>query len=93
MTAPPIVRTSLLPEGQQYEDRGCELAPACLACPFPKGCEKHRRSSSEQKRDRDRAIVHAASLQTARNIGLLARTFDVSQTTILRVLKAADALH
>lgn len=28
-------RSNALPEGNEYHDEGCELAPACLSCPFP----------------------------------------------------------
>lgn len=28
-------RSNALPEGIEYHDDGCDLAPACLSCPFP----------------------------------------------------------
>ena len=28
------VRRGALPEYAHYEDRGCDLAPSCLSCPF-----------------------------------------------------------
>lgn len=43
-------RIDALPEGTQYEDTGCDLAPHCLECPFPtclrgleRAVESHRR--------------------------------------------------
>ena len=31
-----VVRYDSLPEGSTYTDTGCELAPSCLSCPFPR---------------------------------------------------------
>ncbi|MCI0778246.1 MAG: hypothetical protein J4N95_08690 [Chloroflexi bacterium] len=30
------IRKEALPENHDYKDTGCELAPSCLSCPFPR---------------------------------------------------------
>ena len=41
-------RRDAYPEGTDYKDRGCQLAPACLSCPFDR-CHDDRPASDDRE--------------------------------------------
>jgi len=76
----------LLPDEFPYEDRGCDMAPSCLSCPFPKCLEevpwgKHKLSK------RRRAERMAELRKEGKSIDEIARIFDVHERTVRRALK------
>ncbi len=76
----------LLPEFCQYRDDGCELAPACLECPFP-DClyEQFRGNLVKIKYLRDREIIRLHKEEKMDGPELSQR-FHVSLRTVRRVL-------
>jgi hypothetical protein len=81
-----LVRDSL-PEHYRYQDDGCELASACLDCPFP--CcvfEVPRGKQVLIKGQRDSEIARLFR-EGNRNVSELARHFAVSVRTVQRVLQ------
>jgi hypothetical protein len=76
----------LLPEFCFYKDEGCELAPACLECPFP-DClyEQFRGSLTGAKKLRDKEIVRLHKIEKMAGPELSVR-FHVSLRTVQRIL-------
>ena len=81
------VAEDLLPEKMQYRDEGCELAPSCLHCPFPR-CRYDEERSGRQviKEIRNEEIVKCRFINGVK-IGELAKRYDVSKRTIHRILR------
>lgn len=81
-----LVRNDMLPEGVNYKDTGCAVAPACLECPLPV-CKFDDPTAAVTKRVRahHEAIVRLYE-STDWSKGELARFFGVSKRTIFRVL-------
>jgi DNA-binding transcriptional ArsR family regulator len=77
----------LLPEEFPYEDKGCELFPACLNCPFPY-CLKEEPWGKERFLKRRRAERMLELKREGKSIEEIARIFDVSPRTVQRWLKA-----
>lgn len=81
-------RGARLPENTIYVDRGCEVAPACLACPLPR-CKYDEPSVARVphwvRRRQERIIALRDRGMTAREI---ARTVGVSLRTVYRTRKA-----
>jgi len=76
----------LLPEEFPYEDAGCEMAPSCLECPFPKCLEDEPRGKQKQsKRSRDETMRQMR--REGKSVAEIARIFDVSRRTVDRALK------
>jgi AraC-like DNA-binding protein len=79
----------LLPEEFPYEDRGCDLFPSCLSCPFPDCLE-------EEPWGKARFLKHqlagrAAELKKGgKSVKEIARIFEVSPRTVQRWLKAVE---
>ena len=71
---------SRLPEETDFQDTGCELAPRCLACPFP-SC---RYDDYGAVRRAKYEAIRAAAAGTPR--AALATRFGVSKRTIQRAL-------
>jgi hypothetical protein len=76
----------LLPEFCSYKDEGCELAPACLECPFS-DClyEQFRGSLTGAKKLRDQEIVRLHKIEKIAGPELSAR-FHVTLRTVQRIL-------
>ncbi|MBN1189721.1 MAG: hypothetical protein JXA46_08210 [Dehalococcoidales bacterium] len=76
----------LLPEFCHYRDEGCELAPACLECPFP-DCiyEQYRGNLAPDKYLRDREIIRLHEEEKIKGEELSIR-FRVSLRTVRRIL-------
>ena len=81
------VALDLPPEYHHYQDEGCDLAAACLSCPFT-GCvyDEPRGRQRWLKRLRAREMVKLFSTEGKRT-GELALMFGVSQRTVQRALK------
>lgn len=81
-----MTRLDSLPEYHAYPDRGCDLAPRCLQCPFPtcrydteRGLlELHRKARSEQIRTLQHQGVP---------IGDIAQRTGVSRRTVLSAVQ------
>jgi DNA-binding transcriptional ArsR family regulator len=79
----------LLPERFPYEDKGCELFPSCLNCPFPE-CLKEEPWGKERFLKSRRAGRMLELKQGGKSIKEIARIFEVSPRTVQRWLKAVD---
>jgi DNA-binding transcriptional ArsR family regulator len=77
----------LLPEEFPYEDKGCELSPSCLDCPFP-DCLEEEPWGKERFLKRRRAQRMLELKQEGKSIKEIARVFEVSPRTVQRWLKA-----
>lgn len=79
----------LPPEESDYPDLGCELAPACLTCPFPR-CRYDepapRRNSAKLTRNGEILRLHQ---REGKSISELARRFGLSKRSIHRILRRA----
>ncbi len=79
--------TDLPPEYCDYRDEGCDRAPSCLDCPFP-------RCLYEVPHDRRRWVTRTRNGGMARlrregwKIGELAVLYGVSERTVQRALNA-----
>jgi DNA-binding transcriptional ArsR family regulator len=78
-----------LPEDFPYEDKGCELFPACLDCPFPH-CIKEEPWGKERWLKRRRAERMLELKQEGKSTREIARIFEVSPRTVQRWLKAVE---
>ncbi|MCX8125952.1 MAG: helix-turn-helix domain-containing protein, partial [Dehalococcoidia bacterium] len=77
-----------LPEFTVYRDEGCEAAPSCLNCPFPRCLEEEprgRQKAATAARARDMAAMHRRGLSTME----IARACGRSRRTVQRLLKLA----
>jgi DNA-binding transcriptional ArsR family regulator len=77
----------VLPEGFPYEDKGCELFPSCLNCPFP-DCLKEEPWGKERFLKRRRARRMLELKQEGKSVREIAHIFEVSPRTVQRWLKA-----
>ncbi len=79
----------LPPEYYHYRDEGCELADACLNCPFAK-CIYDEPGGKRRwlKRLRAREMARLFTIN-GKGIKELAQMFGVSQRTVQRALKVA----
>jgi len=76
----------LLPEEFPYEDRGCDMAPSCLSCPFPKCLEEEPWGKQKfSKRRRDERMVELRG--EGKSVEEIAGMFGVSKRTVCRALK------
>jgi hypothetical protein len=83
----PDTAADLLPEECAYRDEGCELAPACLYCPFPScSLDLPAGQGSLKKEYRDQAIREGFKKQ-GMSVAALARQFAVSERTVRRAIK------
>lgn len=81
-------RLDLPPEYCSYGDQGCDLAPSCLNCPFPR-CrfDAPGEGRRQVKGRRDRELVRLR--RQGATIAELARRFGVSKRTVHRILKSS----
>jgi DNA-binding transcriptional ArsR family regulator len=79
----------LLPEEFPYEDKGCELFPSCLDCPFP-DCLKEEPWGKERFLKRRRAQRMLELKQEGKSVKEIARIFEVSPRTVQRWLKVIE---
>jgi len=80
----------LLPEEFPYEDKGCELFPSCLNCPFP-DCIKEEPWGKERFLKSRRAERMMELRRDGKSIKEIARIFEVSPRTVQRWLKTVEA--
>jgi len=80
----------LLPEEFPYEDTGCEMAPLCLECPFPKCLEDEPRGKQKYSKGR-RDETMRQMRREGKSVAEIARMFDVSDRTVERALKRTAA--
>jgi transposase-like protein len=77
----------LLPEEFPYKDRGCELSPSCLNCPFPY-CLMEEPWGKERFLKSRRARRMLELKQEGKGVREIARIFEVSPRTVQRWLRA-----
>ena len=80
----------LLPEEFPYQDKGCELFPSCLNCPFP-DCIKEEPWGKERFLKSRRAERMRELRREGKSVKEIARIFEVSPRTVQRWLKAMEA--
>jgi len=80
----------LLPEEFPYEDKGCELFPSCLSCPFP-DCLEEEPWGKERFLKRRRAQRMLELKREGKSVKEIARIFGVSKRTVQRWLKTMEA--
>ena len=80
----------LLPEELPYEDKGCELFPSCLNCPFP-DCLKEEPWGKERLLKRRRAERMLELKREGKSVREIACIFEVSPRTVQRWLKVMEA--
>jgi lambda repressor-like predicted transcriptional regulator len=78
-----------LPEEFPYEDKGCELSPSCLDCPFP-DCLEEEPWGKERFLKRRRAQRMLELKREGKSLKEIARIFGVSPRTVQRWLKVAE---
>jgi hypothetical protein len=76
----------LLPDEFPYEDKGCELFPSCLNCPFP-DCLEEEPWGKERLLKRRRAKRMLELKREGKSVKEIARIFEVSTRTVRRWLK------
>jgi len=77
-----------LPEFTRYRDEGCEAAPSCLNCPFPRCLEeapRARQKAATAARARHFTALRRQGMTTAE----IARACGKSLRTVQRLLKLA----
>ena len=79
----------LLPDEFPYEDKGCELFPSCLNCPFP-DCIKEEPWGKERFLKSRRAERMMELRREGKSIKEIARIFEVSPRTVQRWLKTVE---
>jgi DNA-binding transcriptional ArsR family regulator len=79
----------LLPEEFPYEDRGCELFPSCLSCPFP-DCLEEEPWGKARFLKRRRAQRMLELKKEGKSVKEIARIFEVSPRTVQRWMKAVE---
>ena len=73
---------TLLVEDWELQDTGCDLAPHCLKCPFPR-CRYDALEEAKEARNRE---IRRLRCQGA-SIAELAHHFGLTKRTIHRVMK------
>ena len=80
----------LLPEEFPYQDKGCELFPSCLNCPFP-SCLEEEPWGKERFLKVRRAQRMLKLRREGKSVKEIARIFEVSPRTVQRWLKAVGS--
>lgn len=76
----------LPPEFRRYRDEGCDVAPSCLKCPFPRCLEEDAHGKKKMITRRRAQEMNSLFTSGQRNIGELASIFGVSRRTVERSL-------
>ena len=84
------VSRSVLPEDWDYPDRGCELWPSCLQCPFPRCRYDEPGGISNSVRETRNSEIQRLRYEEGMAIGKLAARFGLSKRTIHRILKRSE---
>ena len=78
--------TDLLPEFCCYQDEGCELAPSCLNCPFPRCADEFPQGRKKlTKIVWDREILRLRTVEKKR-VKELMKQFNLSRRSITTAL-------
>jgi len=80
----------LLPEEFPYEDKGCELFPSCLNCPFL-DCLEEEPWGKERFLKSRRAERMMELKREGESVKEIARIFEVRPRTVQRWLKAVTS--
>ena len=81
------VRSSVLPEEWDYPDRGCELWPSCLECPYPHCRYDQPGGINSSVREARNSEIQRLRCKGGMTIAELATRFGVSKRTIHRILR------
>ena len=84
----PFVRVDKLPEGVDWKDNGCAVAPACLACPLSQCRLDHPTAYSAEARARRAEMVWRWRVASSLSVTAIARALKCSPRTIQRILQA-----
>jgi hypothetical protein len=76
----------LLPDDFPYADKGCELYPSCLNCPFP-CCIREEPWGKEKLLKTRRAERMLVMRKEGKTDAEIATAFGVSKRTVQRALK------
>ena len=79
-----------LPEEWEYRDEGCDLAPSCLNCPFPR-CRYDEEGgiAGFMRRKRDSELRRLRQEEGLSPLELAER-FNVSLRSVYRIISATD---
>lgn len=88
MTTLPFVRVDTLPEGVDWSDTGCAVAPSCLACPLPQCRWDEPSDYSAEARARRAEMVWRWRVTSSLSVTAIARALKCSTRTIHRILQA-----
>lgn len=80
-----LPREDLLPE--HYRDEGCELAPSCLNCPFPRCAEDMPRGRQYRKKEIRNTEILRLFYTQGEDTKQIAQKLSVSKRTVQRALK------
>jgi hypothetical protein len=86
------VAPSMLPDGAEYEDTGCEFAPKCLACPFSACKYDDPQAFKLDAARRDREIARLRRDYRV-PIAALMKTYGLSRTHVYRALREHGAIR
>jgi hypothetical protein len=76
----------LLPEYCHYSDEGCDLAPACLQCPFPTCAKENPIGPAAVARSLRDAALFSLHSQMHLSPEKLARRFHLDLSSVYRIL-------
>jgi len=79
----------LLPEEFPYKDKGCDLCPSCLNCPFP-DCLEGEPWGKEKFLKLGRAERILELKREGKGIKEIARIFEISPRTVQRWLRKIE---
>ncbi len=85
------VRSDALPENIDYLDAGCEAAPSCLTCPFPR-CRYDEPGGLPGARNRLRMQDILALRVDKLPVWMVANMVGVSRRTVFRVQAQAKGV-
>jgi hypothetical protein len=83
----PRCAEDLLPEFCEYHDEGCELARACLDCPFPQCAYDRPWGQVRLNKDQRDLEIRRLYNQENQTMGALARQFHITVRTVKRILQ------
>lgn len=84
-----MLQEDLLPEQCHYRDEGCDLAPACLECPFPRCLLEEPDGKRRWLKGRRDQKMYSLFYEGGRAVREIAVEYRVSERTVQRALRAA----
>ena len=75
------------PLSRHYQDEGCELAPSCLNCPFPRCVEDMPRGRQNKRKEIRNHEILRLFYNEGKDMVQIAQGLSVSKRTVQRALK------